>query len=59
METVLEEFGEYFFNFCLETGYDKTLLTLGDNFYTFIQNLDSLHFLLALSYRKLVAPSFR
>ncbi len=35
------------------------LLTLGDSLETFIQNLDSLHALLAMSYKNLDAPSFR
>ena len=59
METVLEVFGEYFLKYCMEHGYDKMLRTLGNNFYTFIQNLDSLHALLAMSYTNINAPSFR
>ncbi len=59
METVLELFGEYFFVYCYQHGYDKMLKTLGENFETFIQNLDSLHALLALSYKNINAPSFR
>ena len=35
------------------------LRTLGSDFQSFIQNLDSLHALLAMSYTQLVAPSFR
>ena len=56
---VLELFGDFFFNYCLEHGYDKMLLTLGDNIFSFIQNLDSLHALLAMSYKHINAPSFR
>ena len=56
---VLEIFGEYFFQYCLQHGYDKMLRTLGDNFESFIQNLDSLHSLLAMSYKNIDAPSFR
>ncbi len=59
LTTVLEVFGEYFLKYCLEHGYDKMLRTLGDNFETFIQNLDSLHALLAMSYKNMKAPSFR
>ena len=56
---MLELFGDFFFNYCLEHGYDKMLLTLGDNIFSFIQNLDSLHALLAMSYKHINAPSFR
>ena len=57
---VLELFGDYFFTYCLEHGYDKMLLTLGDNIFSFIQNLDNLHELLVRStYRDMAAPSFR
>ena len=59
LTSVLEIFGEYFFKYCLEHGYDKMLLTLGDNFETFIQNLDALHSYLAMSYKNMKAPSFR
>ena len=59
VETVLELFGEYFFKYCLEHGYDKMLRTLGDSLETFIQNLDSLHSLLAMSHKNIDAPSFR
>ncbi|XP_067947353.1 guanylate cyclase soluble subunit beta-2-like [Watersipora subatra] len=56
---VLEVFGEYFLEYCLKHGYDKMLVTLGGDFETFIQNLDSLHALLQLSYKNIEAPSFR
>ena len=59
LATVLEIFGEYFFTYCLQTGYDKMLMTLGDSIETFIQNLDSLHALLSVTYVKMDAPSFR
>ncbi|KAK2185784.1 hypothetical protein NP493_222g01034 [Ridgeia piscesae] len=59
LPTVLEIFGEYFFTYCLQTGYDKMLMTLGDNIETFIQNLDSLHALLSVTYVSMDAPSFR
>ncbi|XP_076469689.1 guanylate cyclase soluble subunit beta-2-like [Babylonia areolata] len=58
-ETVLKEFGTYFLTYCLKHGYDTMLLTLGQDLYSFINNLDSLHSMLSLSYRGLVAPSFR
>ena len=59
LPVVLEIFGEYFLQYCLRHGYDKMLKTLGGNFKSFIQNLDSLHALLALTYKNIVAPSFR
>ena len=58
-DIVLDAFGEYFIIYCLEHGYDKMLRTLGDSFESFIQNLDSLHTLLRMSYTKMEAPSFR
>ncbi|XP_074644360.1 guanylate cyclase soluble subunit beta-2-like [Tubulanus polymorphus] len=59
IEAVLEVFGEYFLTYCMEHGYDKMLRTLGEDFKTFIQNLDSLHALLAMTYKNIEAPSFR
>ncbi|XP_026524190.1 guanylate cyclase soluble subunit beta-2-like, partial [Notechis scutatus] len=58
-EAVLKLFGQYFFNFCKTSGYDKMLRTLGGNLMEFIENLDSLHSYLALSYQEMNAPSFR
>ncbi|XP_063155748.1 guanylate cyclase soluble subunit beta-2-like [Candoia aspera] len=58
-EAVLKLFGKYFFNFCKTSGYDKMLRTLGGNLMEFIENLDSLHSYLALSYQEMNAPSFR
>ncbi|XP_013922052.1 PREDICTED: guanylate cyclase soluble subunit beta-2-like [Thamnophis sirtalis] len=58
-EAVLKLFGQYFFNFCKTSGYDKMLRTLGGNLTEFIENLDSLHSYLALSYQEMNAPSFR
>ncbi|KAJ8301518.1 hypothetical protein KUTeg_020505 [Tegillarca granosa] len=59
LAAVLEIFGEYFLQYCLRHGYDKMLRTLGEDFKAFIQNLDSLHALLAMSYKNIEAPSFR
>ncbi|PVD24162.1 hypothetical protein C0Q70_14632 [Pomacea canaliculata] len=59
VEAVLRVFGGYFFGYCLRHGYDKMLKTLGGDMVSFIQNLDSLHSLLALSYNGISAPSFR
>ncbi|KAM9614115.1 guanylate cyclase soluble subunit beta-2-like [Morphnus guianensis] len=58
-DTVLREFGEYFFEFCKRSGYDHMLRTLGGNLYEFIENLDALHSYLSLSYQEMNAPSFR
>ncbi|XP_060545049.1 guanylate cyclase soluble subunit beta-2-like [Pantherophis guttatus] len=58
-EAVLKLFGQHFFNFCKASGYDKMLRTLGGNLMEFIENLDSLHSYLALSYQEMNAPSFR
>ncbi|XP_025108472.1 guanylate cyclase soluble subunit beta-2-like isoform X2 [Pomacea canaliculata] len=59
LNTVLEAFGDFFLKHCLQNGYDNMLRTLGRDMKSFIQNLDSLHALLTLTYDKLVAPSFR
>ncbi|XP_075058041.1 guanylate cyclase soluble subunit beta-2-like [Mixophyes fleayi] len=58
-EAVLQQFGEYFFEFCKRSGYDHMLRTLGGNLYEFIANLDALHSYLSLSYQAMNAPSFR
>ncbi|XP_064633334.1 guanylate cyclase soluble subunit beta-2-like [Lineus longissimus] len=58
-ETVLEVFGEYFLEYCMRHGYDKMMKTLGEDFASFVQNLDSFHALLAMSYENIDAPSFR
>ncbi|KAM4694359.1 guanylate cyclase soluble subunit beta-2-like [Discoglossus pictus] len=58
-EAVLQQFGEYFFEFCKKSGYDHMLRTLGGNLYEFIANLDALHSYLSLSYQAMNAPSFR
>ncbi|CAC5402537.1 GUCY1B [Mytilus coruscus] len=56
---VLEVFGEYFLTYCMRHGYDKMLRTLGGDFISFVQNLDSLHALLSMTYKNISAPSFR
>uniref|UniRef100_A0A8C5CLL0 guanylate cyclase n=1 Tax=Gadus morhua TaxID=8049 RepID=A0A8C5CLL0_GADMO len=58
-EVVLKLFGEHFFSFCKQAGYDTMLRTLGGNLTEFIENLDALHSYLALSYQEMNAPSFR
>ncbi|XP_068460255.1 guanylate cyclase soluble subunit beta-2-like [Clinocottus analis] len=58
-EVFLKLFGEHFFLFCKQAGYDTMLRTLGGNLIEFIGNLDALHSYLALSYQEMNAPSFR
>uniref|UniRef100_A0A8C8SLD2 guanylate cyclase n=1 Tax=Pelusios castaneus TaxID=367368 RepID=A0A8C8SLD2_9SAUR len=41
------------------SGYDRMLRTLGGTLTEFIENLDTLHSYLALSYQEMNAPSFR
>ncbi|CAI9737153.1 guanylate cyclase soluble subunit beta-1, partial [Octopus vulgaris] len=47
---ILELFGEMFFAFCQESGYDKILQVLGGTTKDFLQNLDALHDHLASIY---------
>ncbi|GAB1601943.1 guanylate cyclase soluble subunit beta-1-like [Argonauta hians] len=56
---ILELFGEMFFAFCQESGYDKILQALGGTTKDFLQNLDALHDHLASIYPGMRAPSFR
>ncbi|XP_071510914.1 guanylate cyclase soluble subunit beta-1-like [Diadema antillarum] len=56
---LLEAFGRMFFEFCVESGYDKILNVLGSNTRHFLQNLDALHDHLASIYPGMRAPSFR
>ena len=56
---MLQVFGGFFLTYCLRHGYDKMLKTLGGDIISFIENLDSLHSLLALSYKGIEPPSFR
>ncbi|CAJ1087129.1 LOW QUALITY PROTEIN: guanylate cyclase soluble subunit beta-2-like [Xyrichtys novacula] len=58
-DVFLKLFGEHFFIFCKQAGYDTMLRTLGGNLVEFIGNLDALHSYLALSYQEMNAPSFR
>ncbi|KAL8621348.1 hypothetical protein ACOMHN_053369 [Nucella lapillus] len=58
-ETILKLLGTHFVAYCMRHGYDKMLKTLGSDIFVFIQNLDSLHYLLSVTYKGIVAPSFR
>ncbi|ODN06498.1 Guanylate cyclase soluble subunit beta-1 [Orchesella cincta] len=57
--TILELFGKMFFDFCVESGYDRILQVLGATPRDFLQNLDALHDHLATIYPGMRAPSFR
>ncbi|XP_055331839.1 guanylate cyclase soluble subunit beta-1-like [Paramacrobiotus metropolitanus] len=56
---ILELFGAFFYDFCLESGYDKILGVLGSTPTAFLENLDALHDHLASIYPGMRAPSFR
>ncbi len=56
---ILEAFGKMFFDFCVESGYDKILSVLGSTTQSFLENLDALHDHLASMYPGMRAPSFR
>lgn len=56
--TLLQKFGEEFFRWCQEYGYDEVLLSLGRNLQDFLCNLDALHDHLASEYPGMRAPSF-
>ena len=57
---LLEGFGEQFFIWCREFGYDRTLQALGATVRDFISNLDALHDHLATNmFPEMRAPSFR
>lgn len=56
---VWKSFGNYFFNYASKLGYDRMLRSLGMDFYSFVQNLDHLHSLLALTYKGMRPPHFR
>ncbi len=40
---ILQLFGQFFFEFCVESGYDKILSVLGSSMKDFLENLDALH----------------
>lgn len=59
MNELWEMFGEMFFDFCEESGYDKIIRVLGGTLRDFLQNLDALHDHLSSIYPGMRAPSFR
>ena len=40
---ILQLFGQFFFEFCEESGFDKILTVLGGTTKDFLENLDALH----------------
>ena len=56
---IWEMFGESFFQFCEDSGYDKILQVLGGTLREFLENLDALHDHLSTIYPAMRPPSFR
>ena len=59
LDSILEKFGQHFFKYCVQSGYDRILRVLGRNLREFLCNLDALHDHLAAIYPGMNAPSFR
>ncbi|ELT99978.1 hypothetical protein CAPTEDRAFT_136948, partial [Capitella teleta] len=59
LEGTLEAYGVYFIKYTVDMGYDLMLLSLGPDIRCFIENLDTVHTLLALSYKNIIPPIFR
>lgn len=59
LDAILEKFGEHFFLYCVQSGYDRILRVLGRSLREFLCNLDALHDHLASIYQGINAPSFR
>ena len=55
----LESYGEHFFQYCIDCGYDRLLKVLGGNLHDFLCNLDALHDHLGSIYPGMRPPSFR
>lgn len=51
---ILELFGQFFFEFCVESGFDKILSVLGSTTRDFLENLDALHDHLSTIYPGLI-----
>lgn len=58
LPVILELFGGYFYDFCIESGYEPLLRVLGSTPIAFLENLDALHDHLASVYPGMRAPSF-
>lgn len=59
LDLALEAYGVYFIKYAIDMGYDSLLRSLGPDVRCFIENLDTVHTLLALSYHNIVPPIFR
>ncbi|PFX22669.1 guanylate cyclase soluble subunit beta-1-like [Stylophora pistillata] len=55
---ILEKFGEIFFEYCQNSGYEKMLDSLGSNLKDFFNSLDALHEHLLYIFPGMRAPSF-
>ncbi len=55
----LETFGEHFFKYCMDSGYDRVIRVLGGNLLDFLCNLDAMHDHFDSIYPGMRAPSFR
>ncbi|KAL5014772.1 hypothetical protein ScPMuIL_009042 [Solemya velum] len=56
--SLLYTYGEYFYTYAYRRGYDKMMMTLGHDFQSFVDNLNFLHSLLALTYKGMKPPHF-
>ena len=56
---LLEQFGESFFNFCVDSGYQTILKSIGRDLRSFFGSLDSLHEHLSTKYPGMRPPSFK
>ena len=59
LNDILETFGNHFYKYCKQSGYDRILKILGRTLREFLCNLDALHDHLASIYPGMNAPSFR
>lgn len=55
---IMQAFGEFWVNYTAEEGYGELLEMSGDNLPEFLDNLDSLHARVGVSFPKLQPPSF-
>lgn len=55
---ILEKFGEIFFEYCQDAGYEKMLDNLGSNLKDFFNSLDAIHEHLLFVFPGMRAPSF-
>ncbi|KAL8583442.1 hypothetical protein ACOMHN_044801 [Nucella lapillus] len=58
VERVLNNLGHYFVHYNLTHGYNDLLNIVGVDFFSFVQNLDSLHSLVAHCFQGIQCPSF-